>query len=104
MTYETLYNKYNKPLSKFLATILKNPQDAEDISQETWMAVFQRFNEYDQSEEFSPWLFEIGKNKAINFLKSYQEQYEIPISNLGEEEYSEMNNILYSIYEETYAD
>lgn len=104
VTFDALYNKHNKSLNKFLATILNNPQDIEDISQETWMTILKQFNKYDQSKEFIPWLFEIAKNKAIDFLDSYQEQYEIPISNLGEEEYSEMNNILYSIYEEKYAD
>ena len=103
MTYEVFYTKHNKSLNKFLATILKNPQDIEDISQETWTAVFQQFDKYDQSKEFYPWLIEIAKNLALDLRKSYQEQYEIPISNLGEEEYSDMNNILYSIYEETYA-
>ena len=104
ITFDTLHEKYSNPLNDFLATILKNPQDVEDISQETWMAVFQQSNQFDSINNFQAWIFEIGKHQANKLLDSYQEQFETPISDLGEEEYSEMNNILYSIYEEKYAD
>jgi len=103
MTYEQLYNEHSESLLNFLSTMLKNKQDIEDISQDTWMSIYQQFDNYDQSRDFYPWMIEISKNLVYDMQKSFSKEYEIPISNLGEEEYSDINNILYSIYEDSDA-
>lgn len=49
--------------------ILKNPTDAEDITQDAFIRAYQKLDLYDMSKKFSTWLFTITANLAKNRLR-----------------------------------
>jgi len=50
----------------------REPADAEDLVQETWMRVLERAGQYNGRSRFEPWLFSIARNLAIDYLRRRQ--------------------------------
>ncbi len=50
--------------------MLNNPQDAEDILQETFIKAFKAFPKFDGRSKISTWLYRIATNEALMFLRS----------------------------------
>jgi RNA polymerase sigma-70 factor (ECF subfamily) len=42
---------------------------AEDITQEVFIKVWKNIKKFDQNKSFRPWIFQIAKNTAIDFLR-----------------------------------
>jgi RNA polymerase sigma-70 factor (ECF subfamily) len=49
--------------------ILGNPADAEDVTQDTFVAALQRMSTYDPTQAMGPWLRAIARNRAIDLLR-----------------------------------
>ena len=68
----SLYNQYCQGMFYVAMRFLKNPDDAEDIVQESFIRAFQKINQYKGEVTFGAWLKKIVVNKSIDFLKSRQ--------------------------------
>jgi RNA polymerase sigma-70 factor (ECF subfamily) len=49
--------------------ILGNPADAEDITQDTFLAAFDRMDTYRSDQALGPWLRAIARNRAIDLVR-----------------------------------
>lgn len=49
--------------------ILGNAADAEDVTQDTFVAALQRMSTYDPAQAMGPWLRAIAHNRAIDLLR-----------------------------------
>jgi len=49
--------------------ILGNAADAEDVTQDTFVAALQRISTYDPAQALGPWLRAIARNRAIDLLR-----------------------------------
>jgi RNA polymerase sigma-70 factor, ECF subfamily len=49
--------------------ILGNAADAEDVTQDTFVAALQRMSTYDPAQAIGPWLRAIARNRAIDVLR-----------------------------------
>tara|TARA_R110002050_G_scaffold298901_1_gene463094 strand:- start:33940 stop:34539 length:600 start_codon:yes stop_codon:yes gene_type:complete len=67
-----LYNQYCQGMFCVAMRFIKNPDDAEDIVQESFIKAFQKINQYKGQVSFGAWLKRIVVNKSIDFLKSQQ--------------------------------
>jgi RNA polymerase sigma-70 factor, ECF subfamily len=52
--------------------MLNNPQDAEDILQETFIKAYRYINGFDGRAKVSTWLYRIATNEALMFLRRRQ--------------------------------
>lgn len=52
--------------------MLNNPQDAEDILQETFIKAFRHLKSFDGRSKLSTWLYRIATNEALMFLRRKQ--------------------------------
>jgi RNA polymerase sigma-70 factor (ECF subfamily) len=52
-----------------LARIGKGPADAEDLVQETLIALHTRRHTYDRSQPLSPWVYAIARYRFVDFLR-----------------------------------
>ncbi len=69
--FSTLYKKYYPKLVYFTSKITNDPQKAEDISTDSFMAAFEKIEKYEKEKsQFSTWLFTIAKNLALQDLKN----------------------------------
>ena len=66
---ELLIRRYLKPIYNFVYRYTGNAQDAEDITQETFVKVWRNLKKFDQQKSFKTWIFSIAKNSCIDFLK-----------------------------------
>jgi RNA polymerase sigma-70 factor (ECF subfamily) len=73
--------RYQKPVFNAALRMLHDPQDAMDVSQTTFLKVFEHLDAYDPSFRFYSWIYRIALNESFNALNSRKVQ--LPID--GEE-------------------
>jgi len=64
-----LIARHLKSVYNFVYRMARNAQDAEDITQETFIKMWKNLKRYDQSQNFRTWLFTIARNTAIDALR-----------------------------------
>lgn len=79
---EFLVKKYLKPIFNFSCRFSLSAQEAEDITQETFVKAWKNLKKFDPEKNFKTWLFSIAKNTAIDFLRRKRT---IPFSNFEDE-------------------
>ncbi|MDC6367470.1 MULTISPECIES: RNA polymerase sigma factor [Flavobacteriaceae] len=65
-----LYRQYCDGMYGVAIRFLKNPDDAEDVLQESFIKAFQRMHQFKGEVTFGAWLKRIVVNGSIDFLKS----------------------------------
>jgi len=60
--FETLYERYEKPLFDFIYRMVMNDSDTENLFQETFHRVVRSRKKYQASAQFKTWLFQIAMN------------------------------------------
>lgn len=68
-SFEKLVKKYERFVVSCVYPIVKNPEDAKDISQETFLKAYKSLFTFKGESEFSTWLYKIAKNCALDFVR-----------------------------------
>lgn len=71
-----LYRQYCDGMFGVAMRFLKNPDDAEDVLQESFIKAFQRIHQFKGEVTFGAWLKRIVVNGSIDFLKSKHQKTE----------------------------
>ncbi|MFH1219081.1 MAG: sigma-70 family RNA polymerase sigma factor [Candidatus Eisenbacteria bacterium] len=66
---EAIVRLYERRVYGLILRLVGNREDARDILQETMVKALTSINRYDGSYPFLSWLFKIGANKSIDFLR-----------------------------------
>ena len=74
---EEYYEKFQTPLMRFSLGLCFNYTEAEDLCQETWMKVVNKFESYDEKKPFNTWLFAICVNTYKDNRKSFYERNQV---------------------------
>lgn len=70
---ESIYNNYNKIVFNLSLNYVLNTEDAQDITQEVFVKVYQRFHQYNpESASLKTWICQIAINQSLDFLKAKQ--------------------------------
>jgi RNA polymerase sigma-70 factor (ECF subfamily) len=67
--YAMLVEEYKGPIFNLAYRMTGGLEDAEDLTQETFIRAYQNLHRFDQSKKFFTWLFTIGINLIRNHLK-----------------------------------
>src|SRR5258705_1700844 len=67
--YGALLADVASPLSRFLRRRIDDPNDLEDVYQDTLMALHRARHTYDPSRPFEPWLFAIARHVAVDHFR-----------------------------------
>ncbi|MDX1652684.1 MAG: sigma-70 family RNA polymerase sigma factor [Brumimicrobium sp.] len=67
--YAELLERYREPVYFMLLKMVKNTDDAEDLTIEAFGKAFNRLDQYSPSYAFSTWLFKIATNNCIDFIR-----------------------------------
>ena len=93
--FEELVNRFKNRVFALVYRIVGQQQEAEDVSQEVFLAVYEKLYQYDNSKKFAPWIFRIATNASINALRrkkkvillnfeeSYSSAYELNQSSIA---------------------
>ncbi|OGX87152.1 hypothetical protein BEN47_11785 [Hymenobacter lapidarius] len=68
--YELLLHSYHRSVYHLVLRIVRNADEAEDITIEAFAKAFQFLPRFRAEYAFSPWLFRIATNRCIDFLRS----------------------------------
>ncbi len=66
--FETLIDRYQRPIYNLALRYAANREDAEDIVQTVFAKVFEKLNTYNSRHKFFSWLYKIAVNESINHL------------------------------------
>ncbi|MEW5875166.1 MAG: sigma-70 family RNA polymerase sigma factor [Candidatus Zixiibacteriota bacterium] len=67
--YRELLNRHRQSIYHVIFKIIRNPDEASDLVQETFMKAFGSLNSYRFEYRFSTWLYKIAANNAIDYLR-----------------------------------
>ena len=81
--YALLLKKYRDTIYYMLLKMVKNKNDAEDLTIEAFGKAFRNLSQYTPKYAFSTWLFRIASNNCIDFLRK-KRAITIPIDTTSE--------------------
>ena len=67
--YAELMEKYRESIYFMMLKMVKNNDDADDLTIEAFGKAFNRLEQYSPSFAFSTWLFKIASNNCIDFIR-----------------------------------
>lgn len=67
--YSLLLERYRESVYFTMLKMVKNPDDADDLTIEAFGKAFNRIGQYSPNFAFSTWLFKIASNNCIDFIR-----------------------------------
>jgi RNA polymerase sigma-70 factor (ECF subfamily) len=67
--YAELMERYRESIYYMMLKMVKNQDDADDLTIEAFGKAFNRLEQYSPSFAFSTWLFKIASNNCIDFIR-----------------------------------
>lgn len=64
-----LIARYQNRLYRYLLRLVRNPAEAEDLFQQTWLRVAEKISSFDPRRNFDSWLFTVARNLALDHLR-----------------------------------
>src|SRR5690349_14557951 len=80
-----LFLRSEKELYRYVAALVPNISDAEDIVQQTALALWEKFDAYDPALPFTPWACRFALNKARQWIERRQRWQTLLQGGLAEE-------------------
>ena len=68
----SLFLRSEREIFRYVAVLVPNVADAEDIVQQTALALWEKFDAYDPNQPFTPWACRFALNKAKQWVERRQ--------------------------------
>jgi RNA polymerase sigma-70 factor (ECF subfamily) len=81
----SLFLRSEREIFRYVAALVPNVTDAEDIVQQTTMSLWEKFDAYDPSQPFTPWACRFALNKARQWIERRQRWQALLDHGLAEE-------------------
>ena len=78
--FEQLLLEHQKNVYNLCYRMAGNPDDAMDLSQETFLRAWRCLDQYQFASAFSTWLYRLCSNICIDFLRSRRRQQTVPLT------------------------
>ena len=87
--FQRLYQNTDKTIYGFILSIVKNPQDAEELMQETYLKIWVSAAGYQSQGKPLAWMFTIARNLCYMKVRDQKREAELGLSELSEMELGE---------------
>jgi RNA polymerase sigma factor (sigma-70 family) len=67
--FAPLYDRYVRPIYRYLYSRLANAQEAEDLTAQTFLSALEALPRYRDDGHFSAWIFSIARNRAMDYFR-----------------------------------
>lgn len=74
MQFEDLYNEHKRLVYNLALQYVQNIEDAEEITQDVFVSVYEKMETFRQESKYSTWLYRITINKSLDFIKAKKRQ------------------------------
>ena len=81
----SLFLRSEREVFRYVAALVPNVADAEDIVQQTALALWEKFDAYDPDQPFTPWACRFALNKARQWINRRQRWQALLAGGLAEE-------------------
>lgn len=72
VAFEALLARYEKLIYNVAMRMLRHPDDARDVTQTTFLRVFEKLDQFDFEHKFYSWIYRIAINESIDILNGRQ--------------------------------
>jgi len=66
----TLFERYHRSVYQFCLQMTRNPEQAEDVTQEVFIKALRRASSFRNEGTFKAWLFNIARNATLDFFRN----------------------------------
>lgn len=77
--FEALFARYHEPIRQHLFRTLRDLHAAEDLTQEVFLRVWTRAEQWNGRGAFRMWALRIATNLALNHLRTVRRRRELPL-------------------------
>ncbi|MCL5410609.1 MAG: RNA polymerase sigma factor [Patescibacteria group bacterium] len=77
--FEEILSEYEKPVFGYIVHLVKRREDAEDLTQETFLKLYKSIKKYDSDRKFTTWLFAIANNTTRDWFRKQKRRRELLI-------------------------
>ncbi len=71
---KTIYDDYSKMVYNLCLQYLQVQEDAEEVTQDVFVSVYQNLKEYRQEASPKTWIYRIAINKSLDFIRARDRQ------------------------------
>jgi RNA polymerase sigma factor (sigma-70 family) len=79
LAYVELCRRHREMVFRTVLRITRNPDDAEDVLQDSWMRAFTHIGSFDQRSAFSTWVTRIAINSALTMMRRRRTRRELSL-------------------------
>ena len=69
-SYQRIYDRFARKVLNFIYRMVNSLEEAEDLTQETFVTVYQKLGSLKDNSKFEPWLFRIARNFVYQRYRS----------------------------------
>lgn len=84
--FESLVNRYEQKIYRLGLNITGNPEDAEDVLQETFLKAFENLARFREDSRFYTWIVRIAVNQGLMKLRKRRSDKSVPMEDVVNEE------------------
>jgi RNA polymerase sigma-70 factor (ECF subfamily) len=77
MDFEEIFDQYFDRVYYKVLSAVKNPEDAEDISQEVFISVYKNLKSFREESNLYTWIYRIAINKTYDFFRKKKIELEL---------------------------
>jgi RNA polymerase sigma-70 factor, ECF subfamily len=81
-SYDVLVRRYQERIYATVYHMTSNHEDANDLTQETFIKAFRALKSFKGDSSFYTWIYRIAVNKTINFLKQRKNRVQLSLNDL----------------------
>ena len=84
--FEKLVTAYEKNVYSLALRMVGDPEDAADMTQETFIKAYRSLSSFRGDSKFSSWLYRIASNVCLDFLRSRSRHPQVSLSTVDEDD------------------
>ena len=84
--FEKLVTAYEKNVYSLALRMVGDPEDAADMTQETFIKAYRALSSFRGDSKFSSWLYRIASNVCLDFLRSRSRHPQVSLSTVDEDD------------------
>jgi RNA polymerase sigma-70 factor (ECF subfamily) len=84
LAFGELVRRYQKTVYRIILRMVKSADDADDLTQDTFVRAYRGLKTFKEEFDFHPWLYRIAVNQSINFLNRRKRQAAVDLDDVPE--------------------
>ncbi len=81
--FSRLVDRYQGPIYRFALHFFRDPDRAEDVTQDTFLRAYRFLHTYDPARRFATWLYTIARNQCIDRQRERVRRDEVPADSVS---------------------